>query len=194
MKVLSKVIAVMFLGCAAVGAMAETVTYTFDTTHSRIAFYVTHYGFSHSLGAFKIAEGSFDFDDADWSFSQVKARVPVKSLDLGDSSWNTHVLAESWLDAARFPWITFTSTKVEGSGAGPGRLAGDLTIKGVTRPVVLDLRLNAQGEHPMRRAPAVGFTGTTTLRRSDFGITSYLGAVGDEIDVRVEIEAYSARF
>ena len=116
--------------------------------------------------------------------------IPAQSLDLGDARWNAHVQSADFLDVAKSPEIRFVSRRVEKLAGSKGRLYGDLTIKGVTRPVVLELRLNNAGEHPIRKTPAVGFTATTTVRRSDFGVAAYLPTVGDELDVRIEIEAF----
>ena len=173
-------------------ALAVPVRYSLDTTHSRIAFYVNHLGFSNALGELKMPAGSFAFDATDWSKSSIEARIAVKTLDLGDLDWNTHVLGTDFLSVDTYPWITFLSTSLEKTDAAQGKLLGNLTIRGVTKPVALDLHLNKSGEHPMRRVQAVGFTATTTIKRSDFGIKAYLPLVGDDLDVRIEIEAFVA--
>jgi polyisoprenoid-binding protein YceI len=174
-------------------AMAAPVTYSVDTTHSRVTFYVNHFGFSNSVGEFKVADSTLDFDADDWSKSKVGVAIPVASLELGDAKWNTHILSADFLESSRFPEITFASRRVEKIDATHGKLYGDLTIKGVTRPVVLDLRVNKVGEHPMRKTPAAGFTATTTVRRSDFGVAAYVPAVADEVEVRIEVEAFVAQ-
>jgi polyisoprenoid-binding protein YceI len=170
--------------------LAAPASYAFDTTHSRIAFYVSHLGFSNSIGELRVGAGALVFDSADWSKSSVQVNIPVQSLDFGDSKWNSHVLGVDFLNSAKFPTMTFVSSRVEKIDATHGKLYGDLTIKGVTKPVVLDLRLNKVGEHPMRRVPAAGFTATTSIRRSDYGIVAYLPSVGDDIDIRIEIESF----
>jgi len=186
------IIAGALLALAGLAASAAPTTYTIDTTHSRITFYVNHLGFSNSVGEFKLADGSFGFDPDDWSKSNVAVRIPVQSLELGDAKWNAHILSADFLEAAKFPEMSFASTKVEMLDASHGKLYGDLTIKGVTRPVVLDLRLNKIGEHPMRKTRAAGFTATATIKRSEFGVAAYVPAVSDELDVRIEIEAFVA--
>ncbi len=175
------------LACA---VNAAPVVYTLDTAHSRVSFYINHLGFSTSIGLFKVAEGRFVFDNEAWSQSTVDVSIPVSSLELGDATWNAHMLSAQWLDAAQFPQMRFVGKKVESDGHGGGKLYGELTLKGVTQPVVLDVKLNKLGEHPMKKAPAVGFTGTTIIHRSDFGMQSSLGAVGDDVQIRVEIEAF----
>jgi polyisoprenoid-binding protein YceI len=171
-------------------ASAAPVTYVLDTVHSRVTFYVNHLGFSNSVGEFRLADGTLSFDADDWSKSAVSVKLPVETLDLGDAKWQAHILSADFLEASKYPEIGFKSTRLEASGGGRGRLYGDLTIHGVTRPVVLDVRLNKAGEHPMRKVPAVGFTATTVVHRSDFGVAAYVPAVADDLEVRIEIEAY----
>jgi polyisoprenoid-binding protein YceI len=171
-------------------ANAAPIVYSIDTVHSRISFFISHLGFSHSVGLFRIGEGSISFDANDWTQSSVDLAIPVSSLDLGDSTWNAHVLSPQWLDVDAYPIMRFVSKQLESYGPGVGTLSGLLTLKGVTQPIMLDLRLNQLGEHPMKKTPAVGFTGTTTIRRSDFGLRSSLGTVGDDVQIRVEVEAF----
>jgi polyisoprenoid-binding protein YceI len=171
-------------------AAAAPVSYSVDTVHSRVTFFVNHLGFSNSVGAFHLAESNVVFDADDWAHSSVDVRLPVQSLDLGDLKWQTHILSADFLNAAQYPEIRFQSTSLESDGAGHGTLRGNLTLHGVTKPVVLDLRLNKSGEHPLRKTPAVGFTATTTLHRSEFGVAAYVPAVADDLLVRIEIEAF----
>jgi len=178
---------VAWVGLCATTAAAP-VTYHMDPVHSRITFYVNHLGFSNSVGEFHIPDTAFSFDNADWAHSSLRITIPVSGLEMGDATWNEHILSDNWLDAKAFPTMSFVATKVEG-GNGKGTLHGDLTIKGVTRPVSLALTLNGAGEHMMKRVQAVGFTATTTIKRSDFGIKTYLGPVGDDITIRIEVEA-----
>jgi polyisoprenoid-binding protein YceI len=185
-----KLIAGAVLSLAALAAAAAPVTYTFDTLHSRVTFYINHFGFSNSVGEFKVGDGTFTFDNDDWSKSKVTAKIPVQSLELGDVKWNTHVLSADFLESAKYPEITFVSTKVEKVDATHGRLYGDLTVHGVTKPVVLDLTVNRVGEHPMRKTQAAGFTATVTVKRSEFGVAAYVPAVADDVIIRIEIESF----
>jgi len=182
--------AILVSAVASHPASATAVPYAVDTVHSRVTFYVNHLGFSNSVGQFHLADATLNFDANDWSRSSIEARLPVDTLDLGDLKWQTHILSADFLEAAQYPEIHFVSTRVESTSAGHGKLYGNLTIHGVTKPVTLDLRLNKAGEHPMRKTPAVGFTATTVIKRSDFGVAAYVPAVADELDVRIEIEAY----
>lgn len=178
------------LALSATASRAAPVTYTFDTTHSRVTFYVNHLGFSNSVGELHLADGSYTFDNDNWANSKVSVTLPVQSLEFGDATWNGHIQGKDWLDLAGFPSITFQSTKVEKTDATHGKLYGNLTIKGVTKPVVLDLTVNKIGEHFLRKTQAAGFTARTTVKRSEFGVSAYAGAIGEDVDVRIEIESY----
>lgn len=182
--------AVLALGVTTMSANAAPVAYSVDTVHSRVTFYVNHLGFSNSVGEFRLADATLVFDADQWTNSSVDVHLPVESLDLGDTKWQTHILSADFLEAAKYPDIRFQSTGLENTVNGQGKLFGNLTIHGVTKPVVLDLRLNKVGEHPMRKTPAVGFTATTTVHRSEFGVAAYVPAVADDVEVRIEIEAY----
>lgn len=170
-------------------AVAAPITYAFDTVHSRVAFHVSHLGFSHSLGQLTISPGTFVFDTDDWSKGTVTATMAADSLTFGDAKWDAHIKSADFLDAAKFPAITFTATRVTRGEGNQGTLTGDLTLHGVTKPVTLQLRLNGAGPHPMRKVPAIGFTATGTVKRSDFGVAAYVPMVGDELEVRIEVEA-----
>ena len=183
--------AVLALGVTTMSANAAPVAYSVDTVHSRVTFYVNHLGFSNSVGEFRLADATLVFDADQWTNSSVDVHLPVESLDLGDTKWQTHILSADFLEAAKYPDIRFQSTVLENTVNGQGKLFGNLTIHGVTKPVVLDLRLNKVGEHPMRKTPAVGFTATTTVHRSEFGVAAYVPAVADDVEVRIEIEAYA---
>ncbi len=176
-----------------VAAFAAPVTYAFDTVHSRLTFYVSHLGFSNSVGQLSVAPGTFTFDTADWSTGRVTATLPADSLTFGDAKWDAHMKSADFLDAAKYPTITFTATKVEQTaGTNTGTLTGDLTLHGVTKPVTLQLRLNGAGAHPFYKVPAIGFTATGKLKRSDFGVAGYIPMVGDELELRLEVEAKQA--
>ena len=177
------------LGLFAGAAHAETSPYTFDTVHSKILFKAKHLGFSWSYGEFTDFSGSFDFDSADWSQSQVKVTIPVDSLEMGDATWNEHLRAPGYFNLAEHAEMQFVSTRVEKLSETTGKLHGDLTVRGVTKPVVLDLVLNQQGPHPFSKKPRVGFSASGVVQRSEFGLTQLLPIVGDEIHLIIEIEA-----
>ena len=167
--------------------------YTIDPTHTQVEFTYSHFGFSNITGRFDQVESEFLFDPANPEASSVKVTIPVASLDTGVDKLDQHLLAADFFDAAQFPTATFESTGVTVSGEGTLAVAGNLTIHGVTRPVVMDVAINKIGEHPMRKVPAAGFDATTTILRSDYGVGGYVPVVGDEVRIDITVEATLAK-
>ena len=163
--------------------------FAIDPVHTRIAFQVSHAGFSWPVGTFSGASGVLDFDRKDWSQARVEVRFPVSSLQLGDADWQGKILDPTFFDAKRFPEARFVSTRVEARGADAALVTGDLTLHGVTRPVQLQVKLNALARHPMTFRRTAGFSATGTLSRKDFGMDHWAKVVGDEVRLILEVEA-----
>jgi polyisoprenoid-binding protein YceI len=175
-------------------AHAQAQRYELDPVHTRVMFAVSHAGFSSAIGTVSGSTGELWFDEADWSSARLNARVPIARIDLGDAKWNQATLARNLLDAQAHPEATFVSTRIEPRDATHATVHGQLTLRGVTRDVALDVTLNAAKRHPMppfRRT--VGFSATTTLSRKDFGITAWSSMIGDTVELRIEAEATRAR-
>jgi polyisoprenoid-binding protein YceI len=173
--------------------------YTMDQAHTSVVFRVSHLGFSNYTARFKKASAQLQFDP-NLAASDVTVNVETKSLEtdfpnVAEHDFNAQLTGEQWLDAARYPQITFRSTNVEVTGPRTMRIHGDLTLRGVTRPMVLDARFNGgYAGHPLDKNARVGFSARGTLKRSEFGISygipepgSTFG-VGDEVEVIVETE------
>jgi polyisoprenoid-binding protein YceI len=176
------------------GAAAEPDAYTLDPVHTRVVFLVEHAGFSHAMGAISGSTGTLRFDRDDWRSAQLDVTVPVTRLDLGDAKWNAAVLATNLLDGNRHPEARFVSRDVQGADAGHARVCGDLTLRGVTGPLCMDVTFNALKRHPLppfRRT--AGFSATATLSRKAFGITAWPSVIGDEVRLLIEAEAVRAR-
>jgi polyisoprenoid-binding protein YceI len=173
---------------------AGLATYALDPVHTRVLFAVEHAGFSQALGTVSGSTGTLRFDPDDWTTATLQAEVPLQRLDLGDARWNRATLARNLLDADAHPLARFTSTRVEPLAADRARVHGLLELRGVSREVVLDVRMNALKRHPLppfRRT--AGFSATTTLSRADFGITSWKSVIGDTVELRIEAEATRTR-
>jgi len=166
-----------------------TESFAIDPVHTRVAFQVSHAGFSNPLGAFSGTHGRLDFDEADWSRARVDAIVPLATLDLGDPEWNGKILDATFFDAKKFPEARFVSTKVEKTGERRATITGDLTLHGVTRPVTLDATFNALKRHPLTLRRTLGFSATATISRAAFGIDGWKNLVGDDVTIRIEVEA-----
>jgi polyisoprenoid-binding protein YceI len=177
------------LALAALPAHAERVEYAVDPVHTRVAFTAGHAGFSRAIGTFAGTTGTLVFDEADWKSSKVDVTIPVTSLDLGDAAWKKAVLGNMFLDADKLANARFVSTSVEDLGGGKLRITGDLTLHGVTQPVVLDATFNAHRKHPLTFKRTAGFSATTTLSRKAFKVVAWPGVIDDRIDVMIEVEA-----
>lgn len=173
---------------------AESAHYRLDPVHTRVLFAIEHAGFSHALGTVSGSTGTLDFDPDDWTTARLHARVPLARADLGDAAWNRAALASNLLDVARFPVAEFVSTTIEPLAPDHARVHGTLTLHGVSREVVLDVKLNALKRHPLppfRRT--AGFSATATLSRKAFGIDAWPSVIGDAVELRIEAEAVRAR-
>lgn len=170
-------------------ALAKPVTYTIDPTHTATVFKWDHFGFSTPSGNFSNIQGQIVVDNDKPANSSVHVRIPLSSINTNVKALDEHLQGADFFDAVKYPNITFKSTKVQAVGKNKYKITGDLTIKNVTKPVVLDAVLNKQGEHGMLKVPAIGFNATTSFKRSDFGVGAYVPNVGDTITVNITTEA-----
>lgn len=164
-------------------------TYKLDAGHTIVLAQWNHMGFSNPSANFGQVEGTLVYNAEDVSQSSVEVTLPLAGLNSFTAKFDEHLRSADFFDAAKFPSATFKSTKVESAGTNKLTVTGDLTIKDITKPVVLDVTINAAGEHPMMKVPAVGFDATTTLKRSDFGVGAYAPNVSDEVQLRITTEA-----
>ncbi len=170
-------------------AHAEAQKYTFDKLHTQIFFSVNHLGFSNSTGRFLGFDGGFTFDEAAPANGAVEVTIDTNSLNMDDATWDEHLKAKDMFNTDEFKTMTFKSTKVELTGEKTAKLTGDLTLIGQTKPVTLDVTFNKCGVHPMSSAPTCGFSALGTLKRSDWGMTKGIPMVGDDVTLRIEVEA-----
>jgi polyisoprenoid-binding protein YceI len=173
-----------------------TEKYDIDASHSEVVFGWNHFGFSNPTARFDKIEGSVLLDQADLTKSSISVSLPLESLDTHVAKLDEALKSPDFFDAAKYPTITFKSTKVEKAGENGLKITGDLTVHGVTRPVTLDAKVNKIGifEIPgVTKAQAAGFDATTVIRRSDFGVAKYVPAVSDEIPVRITLDAKQAQ-
>ena len=173
--------------------LAAPVDYKIDPTHTATVFSWNHFGFSTPSANFNDIQGVIKVDNAKPANSSVEVTIPISSVNTNVPALDKEFQEEAWFNAAKYPNITFKSTKVETKDKKHFKITGDLTVKGVTKPVVLDAVLNKQGEHPMAKVPAIGFNATTSFNRSAFGIGNYVPNVGDKITVNITTEATAAK-
>jgi polyisoprenoid-binding protein YceI len=181
--------AAALLTLAIAPAFAAPVTYTLDPTHTNVLAQWSHFGFSHPFANFGDVEGVLVYDAADVGKSSVQVTLPLSGLEAFSAKFNEHLASADFFDAAKYPNATFRSTKVEDAGNGKLKVTGNLTIKDNTHPVILDVTLNKAAEHPMSKAPTIGFDATTTVSRTAFGVGKYAPNVGDEVTLRITTEA-----
>lgn len=164
-------------------------TYKLDASHTAITWHVNHFGFSTPSGKFMSVDGEVTLDEKNPAASSVSVTVDVKNgINSGVPKLDEHLQKADFFDTEKFPTATFKSTKVTPTGKDTAKVEGDLTLHGVTKPVTLDVKLNKIGENMMKLKTA-GFTASTTIKRSEFGITTYVPNLGDDVKIEIESEA-----
>lgn len=169
-------------------ARAQPITFDIDPVHSGIVFFINHLGFSNVIGVAREFSGEFTFDKDAPEASKLQAKVKVSSISTNNAQRDGDIQGADWFNATEFPEITFVGTKFTKSGDKQGSITGDLTIAGVTKPVTLGVTFNGQGKNPWDGSLEAGFSATTKLKRSDFGMTANLPMIGDEVTLRIEAE------
>lgn len=170
-------------------ASAAARDYSFDLVHTQILLSVNHLGFSHPSGRLHVKSGSLHFDDDDWSQAKLDVLIDAASIDLGDAVWNDKVRSREFLASDHYPTAHFVSIRVEKTGDKKGIVHGKLTLLGVTHPLDLAVEFNRAGVDAYSLKWTAGFSATASLKRSDFGMSKYLPDVGDQVELRIEVEA-----
>jgi polyisoprenoid-binding protein YceI len=169
--------------------------WTLDPAHTTADFSAKHMMIATVRGSLRLVEGTINFDPANPAASSVTATFDAASINTGMGDRDNHLRSPDFLDAANHPTLTFTSTRVEPTGEGSARVHGDLTIRGVSKPVVLDATLEGTGKDPFTGADKAGFSATATLNREDWGLTWNVALeaggwlVGKDIKLTLEAEA-----
>jgi len=166
----------------------HTATYDLEKPHTQILFFCSHLGFSKSQGKFLDFSGSFEFDEASPDKSSVDVKIKAASLEMNDAKWNEHLKSADFFNVDKYPEIMFKSTGIKMTGENTAIVTGDLTLLGVTKPVALTTTFNKAGVHPISEKFVAGFSASTTLKRSEFGMKYGLPALGDDVEIRLEVE------
>jgi len=169
-------------------AKLEGGQFAVDKNHAKIIFSISHFGFSTYYGLFSAFDASLSFDPKTPTTSSVQVTVDLNGINTTNPKLDAHLKSPDFFDVAKFPTATFNTTKVELTGPASGLISGNLTLHGVTRPLVLETTFNGGGVNPMTKAVVLGFNAAAVLKRSDFGITTYLPAVGDEVRLTISGE------
>jgi polyisoprenoid-binding protein YceI len=180
----------MSLGATANADLSDVPSgkYSLDLHHAYISFSYSHMGFSTPNLGFREFDATLDLDSDNLENSAIDVVIDATSIDSMKDDFNGHLNGADFFDTANFPQATFKSTKIESTGADTFNVMGDLTIKGVTKPVTLAATINKAAMHPMQKKPTVGFSAETTIMRSEFGLGKYVPNVGDEVTIHVTVE------
>jgi len=169
--------------------LAAPETYLIDGNHTFPSFSYSHLGYSIQMSRFNKTTGKVTLDKAAKTGS-VDVAIEIKSVDTGSATFNEHIQGEDFLDTAKYPTATFKSTGVKFEGDKPVAVDGNLTIKGVTRPVTLKVTSFLNMPHPMMKKDALGANATTVIKRSEFNAGKYAPNVGDDVTLTIAIEAF----
>lgn len=169
-------------------AVAEPVAYDFDKSHSNLSFTYNHLGYSTTDGRFGDWDGALLIDKDTPENSSVEFTIQIDSLDTFWADRDTHLKSPDFFDAAKFPKATFQSTDVKKTGEKQLEVTGNLTLRGITKPVTLTVDVTALGEHPMAKKEAAGFAVNTVIKRSDFGMDKFVPYVSDEVAITFHTE------
>ncbi len=164
--------------------------FTIDPTHSVVQFSVDRFGFNKVLGQVPIIDGVVALDDEAPEKSAVQVKVNLAGLTSGDATRDDHVKGPLWFNVDKFALASFASTAVRPTGADAAEVDGLLSLHGAKAPVTLTVKLNKRGLDPATRKEAAGFSATARLKRSDFGMTTALGMVGDDVTITIEALAH----
>ncbi|GAA4020532.1 YceI family protein [Actimicrobium antarcticum] len=173
---------------ASAPALAASETFVIDGTHTLPRFSYSHLGFSTQLSRFDKTTGTIVVDKAAKTGS-VDIVIDTRSVNTGFPLFNEHIQGADFLDTAKYPTATFKSTKVVFDGDKPAKVEGNLTIKGVTKPVTLTITSFVAGPHPMLKKEAIGANATVTIKRTDFNAGKYTPTVGDDVTIELPVEA-----
>jgi polyisoprenoid-binding protein YceI len=162
-------------------------SYALDKRHASLTVRIVHMGFSHYTMRFNGLDGSFTYDPANWQATKATFTVDPKSVDTDDAAFNKQIAG--YFEADKYPTISFVSTNIQGQD-GKGTMTGDLTFHGVTKPVTLDVTFAGAGHGVAPIGTRLGFSGSTQIKRSDFGLSNFVlnQFTGDDVDVIFEVE------
>jgi len=181
-------VALALAAAAATPALAAPETFVLDGTHTFPRFEYSHFGFSNQVQRFDKTTGTVVYDKVAKT-GAVDITIDAKSVNTGYPLFNEHLQGEDFLDTAKYPTITFKSTAVKFDGDKPATIEGNLTIKGITKPVTLTVTSFQAMPHPMLKKDAIGANATAKIKRSEFNAGKYAPYVGDDLTLTFAVEA-----
>lgn len=190
---LHRVLLSCLLATASLPAFAAAQKYDIDPGHTQILFTWNHFGFSNPSATLEKIGGEFQLDTEDLTKSSITVVLPLEGLHTGVPKLDEHLKSAEFFDASKYPEIRFKSTKVEKTGADRLKVTGDLSIHGVTKPVVLDVKVNKIGDNPMMKVASAGFDADVTIKRTEFTVGAYVPNVSDDIRVHITLDSHKAK-
>ncbi|MCS5712069.1 YceI family protein [Candidatus Berkiella aquae] len=187
MKPLTKSL-IAFLALFPLTGWCEKVEYKLDKSHTSVNWDISHFDFSHYHGKWE-AEGKLVLDNEKPENSKVDAVIKVDEFITGNDKLNKHLKSADFFNTATYPKATFVSDKIEVQEGKIAKVHGNLTLHGVTKPVVLEVISQKIEKNPVSNKDTAGFRAKTKLKRSDFGISAFLPGLGDEVNLDIEVEA-----
>ena len=186
---LKKTFAALTLGAALFAGQAMAADYVIDKEgqHAFVNFKIGHLGYSYIYGSFKDFDGSFSFDEKNPEASKIKVTLKTASVDTNHAERDKHIKSGDFLNVSKNPTATFESTSVKSTGQGTADVTGNLTLNGVTKPVVIKAKFVGQGDDPWGGYRA-GFEGTTSIKLKDFAIQKDLGPASQEAELIISFE------
>ncbi len=173
-------------------AQAPAGDYSVEKSHASITFKVLHMGLAYYTMRFNDFDAKITLDPKKPEASKLNVTIKPASLDSNDPKMTAHTDNKDFFEVAKYPTITFVSTSIEKTSDTTGKVTGNLTLHGVTKPVTLDARFNGGGSHPFFKKHALGFSATTTIKRSEFGMGYGIPMVEDNVYVLIESEFLQA--
>lgn len=177
----------LFLFCFILSANALE-TLTLDPGHTYVLWRIKHFNFSTQTGKW-YATGTLLLDKEKPENSKVTAKIQVKDVITGIAELDKHLRGKSFFDAAHYPTAYFISSKIEILDKETAKIHGTLTLRGISKPVILSTKLNLAAKNPITQKMTYGFGATTEIKRSDFGMTNYLPGLSDEVQIEIQTEA-----
>ena len=166
-------------------AATQAGAYSVEPYHTRVLFSVSHLGFTTWYGEFSNVSGSLELDPKAVGRSTLEIHIPVASLSTSNTMVDGELKGDKWFDAAQFPEIVFKADKITETGKNAAKVTGNLTFHGVTRPVTLAVKFNGAGVNPLDKKYTAGFEVSGRIKRSDFGVKTYVPMVGDDVDLLI---------
>lgn len=189
MKKISILITTLSLISSLANAASNSDKYIFDPTHTSATWSANHFGFSNPSGKFSNIEGELILDEKHPNKSSVNVKINIAGINTANEKFDNHLKSEDFFNVKKFSTANFLSKKIVITGKNSAKVYGDLTFMGISKEIILNVKLNKIGINPIVNKKTAGFSANATIKRSDFGINYALPAIADEVKISIEAEA-----